>query len=119
VITVKYYHVFVQSLEKRGLWRQGISFDHSKENMMERIISPFNERKPFRFGERLVDLKKIDRILVFESNKPFSEIVLPNGESAHEADMHFLIHSLLEGKVIGVRECTSEYILPSKPAKRK
>ena len=119
MIAVKYYHVFVQSLEKRGLWRQGISFDRSKENMMERIISPFNERKPFRFGERLVDLKKIDRILVFESNKPFSEIVLPNGESAHEADMYFLIHSLLEGKVIGVRECTSEYILPSKPAKRK
>jgi len=116
---MKYYHVFVQSLEKRSLWRQGISFDHSKENMMKCIISPFNERKPFRFGERLVDLKKIDRILVFESNKPLSEIVLPNGESAHEADVHFLIHSLLEGKVIGVRECTSEYILPSKLEKRE
>jgi hypothetical protein len=111
---MKYYHVFIQSLEKRGLWRQGISFDHSKENMVECIISPFNERKPFRFGERLVDLKKIDRVLVFESNKPLSEIVLPNGESAHEANMHFLIHSLLEGKAIDVRECTSEYILPPK-----
>ena len=109
---MKYYHVFIQSLEKRGLWRQGISFDHFKENMMERIISPFNERKPFWFGGRLVDLKKIDRILVFESNKPMSEIVLHNGEAPHEADMPFLIHSFCEGKVKGVRECTSEFILP-------
>jgi len=111
---MKYYHVFIQSLEKRGLWRQGISFDHSKENMMECMISPFNEKKPFRFGERLVDLKKIDRILVFESDKPISEIVLPNGEEPHEADMYFLIHSFWEGKVTGVRECTSEHILSSK-----
>jgi hypothetical protein len=114
---MKYYHVFIQSLEKRGLWRQGISFDHSKEDMMEHIISPFNERKPFRFGERLVDLKKIDRILVFESDKPISEIVLPNGEDPHEADMAFLIHSFWEGKVTGVRECTAEHILPSKSEK--
>lgn len=116
---MKYYHVFIQSLEKRGLWRQGISFDHSKENMMECIISPFNERKSFRFGGRLVDLKKIDRILVFESNIPMSEIVLPNGESPHEADMAFLVHSFREGKVKGVRECTSEYVLPSKSEKRE
>lgn len=107
---MKYYHVFIQSLEKRGLWRQGISFDHSKEHMMEHFISPFNEKKPFRFGERTVDLKKIDCIIVFESNKPTSEIVLPNGESPHHADMHFLIHSFCEGKVKDVRECTSEFI---------
>ena len=86
---------------------------------MECIISPFNEMNPFRFGERLVDLKKIDRILVFESNKPISEIVLPNGEVPHETDMHFLIPRFWEGKVIGVRECTSEYNLPSKSEKRK
>ena len=116
---MEYYHVFIQSLEKRGLWRQGISFDHSKENMMECIISPFNEKKPFEFGGRLADLKKIDRILVFESNKPTSEIVLPNGESPHGADTHFLIHSFWEGKVKGVRECTSEYILLSKSEKKE
>ena len=116
---MKYYHVFIQSLEKRGLWRQGISFDHSKDYIVEDIISPYNERKPFRFGGRLVDLKKIDRILVFDSNKPTSEIVLPNGESPHEADMHFLIHRFWEGKVNGVRECTTEYILPHKSEKRK
>jgi hypothetical protein len=85
---MKYCHVFIQSLEKRGLWRQGISFDNSKENMTECIISPFNERKPFRFGE-----------------------------DPHEADMHFLIHSLLEGKVKGVRECSAEHILTSKSEK--
>ncbi len=111
---MKYYHIFIQSLEKKGLWRQGISFDHSKENMMECIISPFNKRKTFRFGERLVDLKKIDRILIFESDKPMSEIVLPNGEDPHEADMSFLIHSLWKGKVVGVRECTSEFVIPFK-----
>jgi hypothetical protein len=110
---MKYYHIFIQSLEKKGLWRQGISFDHSKENMIESIISPFNERKPFWFGERLVDLEKIDRILVFESDKPISETVLPNGEDPHEADMAFLIHSFWEGKVAGVRECTSEHVRPS------
>lgn len=115
---MKYYHVFIQSLEKKGLWRQGISFDHSKENMIECIISPFNEKKPFRFGERWVDLKKIDRVLVFESKVPMSEIVLPNGESPHKADMAFLIHSFCEGKVIGVRECTSEHILPPKSEKK-
>ena len=82
--------------------------------MMECIISPFNEKKLFRFGERIVDLKKIDRVLVFESDKPISEIVLPNGEDPHEADMAFLIHSFWESKVIGVRECTSEYVLPPK-----
>jgi hypothetical protein len=114
---MKYCHVFIQSLEKRGLWRQGISFDNSKENMTECIISPFNERKPFRFGERLVDLKKLDKILVFESDKPISETALPNGEDPHEADMHFLIHSLLEGKVKGVRECSAEHILTSKSEK--
>jgi len=61
--------------------------------------------KVSRFGE-------IDRVLVFESNKPMSEIVLHNGEAPHEADMPFLIHSFCEGKVEGVRECTSEFILP-------
>jgi hypothetical protein len=111
---MKYYHVFIQSLEKRGLWRQGINFDLSKENMMASFISPFNEKKSFRFGERTVDLKKIDKILVFESDKPTSEIVLPNGDDPHEADMAFLIHSFWEGKVMGVRECSSEFILPSK-----
>ena len=116
---MKYYHVFIQSLEKKGLYRQGISFDHSEENMMECIISPFNERKPFRFGGRLVDLKKIDRILVFESNKPMSKIVLPDGESPNDADMAFLIHSFCEGRVKGVRECTSEHILPPKSEKKK
>ena len=119
MIMMKYYHVFIQSLEKKDLYRQGISFDHSKENMMECIISPFNERKPFRFGGRLVDLKKIDRIIVFESNKLMSEIILPNGESPHDADMHFLIHSFWEGRVKGVRECTSEYILPLKSEKKE
>jgi hypothetical protein len=118
MITMKYYHVFVQSLEKRGLWRQGISFDHSKENMIEHIISPFTEKKPFMFGGRLVDLKKIDRIIVFEFSMPMSEVVLPNGESPHKADMAFLIHSFCEGKVIGVRECTFEHILPSKSEKK-
>jgi len=116
---MKYYHVFIQSLEKGGLWRQGISFDHSKENMIECIILPFNEKEPFRFGGRLVDLEKIDKILVFESNMPMSEVVLPNGESPHEADMAFLIHSFCEGKVIGVRECTSENIQPSKSEKKE
>ncbi len=116
---MKYYHVFIQSLEKKNLYRQGISFDHSKENMIESIISPYNERKTFRFGERLVDLKKIDRVLVFESNKPMSEIVLPNGESPHDADMHFLIHSFCEDKVKGVRECTSEYVLLPKSEKKQ
>jgi len=116
---MKYYHVFIQSLEKKDLYRQGISFDHSKENMMECIISPFNERKSFQFGGRLVDLKKIDRIIVFESNKPMSEIILPNGESPHDADMHFLIHSFCEGRVKGVRECTSEYVLPPKSEKKE
>ena len=111
---MKYYHVFIQSLEKRGLWRQGISFDNSEEEMIESIISPFNEKKPFRFGERLVDLKKIDRVIVFESDILASEMVLPNGESPHKADMAFLIHSFCEGKVFGVRECTSEYVLPPK-----
>lgn len=111
---MKYYHVFIQSLEERGLWRQGISFDLSKENMMTTIISPLNELKPFKFGERTMDLKKIDKILVFESDKPSSEIVLPNGEDPHEANMAFLIHSFWKGKVTGVRECSSEFILPSK-----
>jgi len=115
---MKYYHVFIQSLERRGLWRQGISFDHSKENMMDCIVSPFNEKKAFKFGERLVDLEKIDRILIFESEKPISEIILPNGEDPHEADMAFLIHSFLDGKVIGVRECTSEFILPPKQERK-
>jgi len=110
---MKYYHVFIQSLEKQGLWRQGISFDHSKENMMASIISPFNEQKPFRFGERLVDLKKIDCVIVFESDKPISEIVLPNGEDPHEADMAFLIHSFCDGTVRGIRDCTSEFVLPT------
>ena len=119
LITLKYYHVFIQSLEKEGLWRQGISFDHSKEGMLESIVSPFNENNPFKFGERLVDLKKIDRVIVFESEIPTSEIVLPNGESPHEADMAFLIHSFCEGKVIGVRECTSEYILQPKSEKEE
>lgn len=116
---MKYYHVFIQSLEKKDLYRQGISFDHSKEEMMEHIVSPFNERKPFRFGGRLVDLKKIDRVLVFESNKPMSEIVLPNGESPRDAEMAFLVHSFWEGRVEGVRECTSEYVLPPKSQKKE
>ena len=119
LITLKYYHVFIQSLEKEGLWRQGISFDHSKEDMLESIVSPFNENKPFKFGERLIDLKKIDRVIVFESEIPTSEIVLPNGETPHEADMAFLIHSFCEGTVIGVRECTSKYILQPKSEKEE
>lgn len=85
--------------------------------MMENIISPFNEGKPFRFGERLVDLKKINKILVFESDRPISEIVLPNGEDPNEVDMAFLIHSFWEGKVTGLRECTAGYILLSKSEK--
>ena len=119
MITLKYYHVFIQSLEKEGLWRQGINFDLSKEDMLESIVSPFNENKPFKFGERLIDLKKIDRVIVFESEIPTSEIVLPNGEAPHEADMAFLIHSFCEGTVIGVRECTSKYILQPKSEKEE
>ena len=115
---MKYYHVFIQSLEREGLWRQGISFDNSEEDMIEFIISPFNEKKPFKFGERLVDLKKIDRVIVFESEIPTSEIVLPNGETPHKAEMAFLIHSFCEGEVKGVRECTSEYI-PQPKSKSK
>ncbi len=111
---MKYYHVFIQSLEKEGLWRQGISFDNSKEDMMDSFIAPFNESKPFKFGERLVDLEKVDRVLVFESDFPTSEMVLSNGETPHEADMAFLIHSFCEGEVEGVRECTSEYVLQPK-----
>jgi hypothetical protein len=114
MIEMKYYHVFIQSLEKKGLYRQGISFDHSKENMMECIVSPFNEKKPFQFGGRLVDLKKIDRILIFESNRPGSKIVLPNGESPMDADMPYIIHSFCEDRVKGVHECTPEFILQSK-----
>ena len=113
MIEMKYYHVFIQSLEKEGLWRQGISFDQSKKNMIESIIGPFNERKPFRFGGSLVDLKKIDKILVFESDQPSRVITLSNGPSPHDADMHFLIHSFCEG-ISGVRECTSQFVLPYK-----
>jgi hypothetical protein len=115
---MKYYHVFIQSLEREGLCRQGIIFDNSKEDMIEFIISPFNEKKPFKFGERLVNLKKIDRVIVFESEIPTSEIVLPNGETPHKSEMTFLIHSFCEGEVEGVRECTSEYI-PQPKSKSK
>ena len=118
LVAMKYYHVFIQSLEKEGLWRQGISFDNSKEDMIESIIAPFNENKPFKFGERLVDLKKIDRVIVFESELPTSEMVLSNGETPHKAEMAFLIHSFCEGEVKGVRECTSEYI-PQPKSKSK
>jgi hypothetical protein len=114
MIMMKYFHVFIQSLEKKDLYRQGISFNHSKKNAMETIISLFNEGKPFRFGGRLVDLERIDRIIIFESDKPMSNIVLPNGESPHRADMYYLVHSFCEGRVQGVRECTSEYVLPLK-----
>jgi len=44
---MKYYHIFIQSLEKRGLWRQGISFDNSKENMMNASSHPSTKGKPF------------------------------------------------------------------------
>jgi hypothetical protein len=60
-----------------------------------------------------MDLKKIDRISVSESDNPISETVLPEGEDLHEAAMSFLIHSFLEGKVLRVHECTSEHVSPS------
>jgi hypothetical protein len=70
-------------LGKKGLWRQGISFDLSNENMTESVVSSFNERENLSGWRKIVDLKKIDRIPVFESDRWISETVLPDGEDPH------------------------------------
>ena len=87
--------------------------------MTESIILLFNEKETLSVWRRLVYLKKIDRIPVYESDKPISGKVLPNGEDPHEAVMSFLIHSFLEGKVLRVHECTCEHVLPSEIKKRQ
>jgi hypothetical protein len=80
--------------------------------MMESVISPLNERETLSIWQRLMDLKKIDRISVSESDKLISDTVFPDGEDPHEAVMSFLVHSFLEGKVLRVHECTSEHAVP-------
>jgi predicted nucleotide-binding protein len=90
----------------------------SKEQLQRTVSTPYNKNKPILLCGITFSRSEISQILIFESPKPGSKTILPNGKNVREEnDIHYILECFKRGRVKGVRYCTHEFVTPS--AERK
>ena len=124
-----YYHVFIWYRDTSGKLNGLIEFNKSKRNTKKQVATPYLGKKHFLFVGKRLHESYIDRILIFESDKKFQNLVLPNEQPVMDADITHIANCFARGEVEGVYACTPEFIsilekeepakTPSKPLDKK
>lgn len=110
-----YYHVYIPYTEKKR-HRRVLNYNLSKQSVEQKIAIPYMRNKAFMVVGKVIHPSQIRQILIFRSDRPAQEIVLPNGKTVVEEEDAAYIGKCLASKVKGVGSCTSEFItsLPEK-----
>jgi len=108
-----WYHVYIRTIETKqhGYWSR-ISFNRDADFVRKNYASPYLKDKPFHCGGSIVKPSEIDSILVFCSQVPFGELILPNGKNPLEepVDDDYTARVFASTKVKNVYSVTEEFI---------
>jgi len=109
----QYYHVCIEAKIRDKLTRD-FAFGFPKEELMNQIINPFNNRKPILFVGKVILPSQIKQINIFESAEGLAaKIELPNGKNAlDESDNSYTRNCFLQGRVKDVFDVTNSLLVP-------
>jgi len=91
-----------------------IWYGYTRENIENTVTKPFNEGRTFWVSGRKFQQSMVDRILIFECDKPSDQLILPNGKKAldEESDNDYVADCYCRKKINGVCDVTNEFIFP-------
>jgi len=104
-----YYHVYIP-YTKEGKRRRAMHYNAPKETIEQKIAIPYMRNKTFIFAGRVLHPSQIRQIVIFQSDKPAEELVLPNGKTIREEEDVVYIAKSFSKKIEGVVTCTYEFI---------
>ncbi len=117
---MNWFHILIEYQNSRFGGASPLGF--TEDTLLERIVKPLNENKPFWFLGNLIYPSEIKRICIFESSEQDSEkIILPNGKKIfNEDNFDYIINSLRAQKVLNVVGiCTNRFLKDTKKAVNK
>lgn len=112
------YHVYVHYKNKEGKETRQIQFNYARETVEQQVAIPYMKNKQFLLGGKVFHPSNIIQILIFESEKPAAEYILPNGNTMRNEPDTFYIAKCLAKAIAGIYSCNSEFIT-SPPEEKK
>lgn len=103
------YHIYLLFNDK-GKIKRFMRYDIPKETIEERIAIPYMKNKPFIFAGKVVHPSQVRQIIIFKSEKPAEELVLPNGKTIRKEEDVFYIAKSFAKRIKGVSDCTYQFI---------
>lgn len=108
-----YYHIYMAFTSKIGTPKEVFLYNFRKEQVIKSFAVPYMENRAVMASGEFVKQDKIGIINIFESRKPFEELILPNGKSpTDEENTEYTCKCFGEHKVKGnVKLCTHEFLV--------
>ena len=112
------YHVYVHDKDKEGMTTRIIEYNFAKEKVEQQVAIPYMKNEPFFLVGRIIHPSNIKQIIIFESEKPAEDYILPNGNTIQNETDTFYIAKCYSKRIAGIYTCNDEFIT-SPPEEKK
>ena len=114
-----YYHVYIEYLNRKGEEESLLIYNLAEKRLREQIVNHYIREKPFLCLGVVIFPSEITRICIFESEKNYRELLLPNGKCPVDEDKQkYIVYCFYNNLVKGVFPVTEQFIT-SPPEEKK
>ncbi len=102
------YHLFVECKDNS---KGGIIWDIHEERILNEVVTPFKENRPFLFSNSVIYPIEVKRLEIICSNVDFTDLVLPNQCYIFQIQgVDYIFESIFSGRVKDAYICTEKFL---------
>jgi hypothetical protein len=106
-----FYHLFLTYLDENDEEKQLLHHSIASEQELEAIIIPIQENRTVSIEERSISPGKIIHLRIYQSESPFEDLRLPDGQSPVGRQYDYITYFFDKEMVEGIRICTDQFII--------